>query len=299
MANRRIEEHLEILGALRGRTVEEAGPIVRRELADRSNVIVAKAAKVAGELGLRDTMPDMVAAYERLFEDAVKRDPQCWGKIAIARTLRDMEYADGALFLRGARWVQFESVWGGQADTAAPLRAVCLLALPACDVRRETVMRCLVEAFAGPDPTVRGDAARAIALMGGEEAALLLRLKARTGDESPAVTGQVLESLLSVERTDGLEFAASFLQPIGGEAAEEAALAIGASRMEKGVEMLTAAWEEARGEEYRGTLLRALGISRRDEAAAFLRDLVENGRDRDKAQARAALELLNSTATCG
>ena len=182
---------------------------------------------MAGELGVREVIPDLLTSFERLFDDPVKRDSQCWGKNEIARALRDMEYGEGAPFLRGARWVQMEPVWGGQADTAAILRGICLLALPGCsDVRRETVMRHMVDALVEQDAAVRADAARAIGAMGGDEAALVLRLKARVGDEAPAVTGQVFESLLSVERNDGLEFVCGFLRSEGGEAAEEAALAI-------------------------------------------------------------------------
>jgi hypothetical protein len=55
------------------------------------------------------------------------------------------------------------------------------------------------------------------------------------------------------------------------------------------------------GEEYRHAILRALGISRREEAEKFLRQIVEDGRERDRPEARAALELMgrNSTATDG
>jgi len=292
MANRRIEEHVEALARLRNGTASDAPATLARELKDRSNLVVAKAAQVAAELGARETIPDLLAAFERLFDDAVKRDPQCWGKNAIARALRDMEYGEGAPFLRGARWVQFEPVWGGQADTAGTLRGICLLALPACgDVRRETAMRFLVGALAEPDGTVRADAARAIGAMGGDEAALLLRLKALTGDEVAAVTGQVFESLLSVERAEALEFLRAFLCPEGGEAAEEAALAIGNSRLEAGVDLLIEIWEQARTEDYRAAILRALGIARRESAIEFLRRIAETGREQDRKEAKAALEL--------
>jgi HEAT repeat protein len=302
MASKRIEEQLEALGRLRSGSAEEALPLLRRGLTDRSNVVIAKAAKVAGELDARDAIPELLAAFERLFDDAVKRDAQCWGKTAIAKVLRDMDHSDGSPFLRGARWVQFEPVWGGQADTAALLRGVCLLALPGCaDLRRETILRFLVDALMESDAAVRADAARAISAMGGDEAALVLRLKAHAGDQAIAVTGQVFESLLAVERGEGLEFVRGFLRAEGGEVAEEAALAIGSSRMESGVEILIGAWEQARIEEYRHAILRALGISRRENAEVFLRRIAAEGRERDRPEARAALELLgrNSTATDG
>ena len=231
MTNRRIEEHLEQLSRLRTAAPAEAIPALRKTLADKSNVIVAKAAKIAGESLIRELIPDLLAAFDRLFEDPVKRDPQCWGKNEIAKALREMEYGEAAPFLRGARYVQMEPVWGGQQDTAGALRGICLLALPGCsDIRRERIMRFLVDALAESDPAVRADAARAIGAMGGDDSALLLRLKSRMGDQESPVIGQVFESLLALERVDALEFVKEFLHAMGGDVAEEAVLAIGSSR---------------------------------------------------------------------
>src|SRR5262249_4827612 len=157
------EEHLEQLAMLRGASPAEAAPPLRKALLDRSNLVVAKAARIAGESLLRELMPDLLAAYGRLFDDPVKRDPQCWGKNAIAKALRERDYGEPAPFRRGARHVQMEPVWGGTQDTAGPLRGICLLALPGCsDIRREHIMRYLVDALAEADPAVRADAARAI-----------------------------------------------------------------------------------------------------------------------------------------
>ena len=56
------------------------------------------------------------------------------------------------------------------------MRGICLLALPACpDLPREQVLRHIVNALTEPSPTVRADAARALAEMQGDESALLLR----------------------------------------------------------------------------------------------------------------------------
>lgn len=297
MANRRIEEHLEQLGRLRSVAPVEAVPPLRKALNDKSNLIVAKAAKIVGESMIRELIPDLLSAYDRLFEDPAKRDPQCWGKNAIAKALREMEYGEAEPYLRGARYVQLEPAWGGEQDTAGALRGICLLALPGCsDIRREKIMRFLVDALAESDPAVRADAARAIGCMGGDDSALLLRLKARLGDKESAVIGQVFESLLALERVEALEFVKEFLHSIGGEVAEEAVLAIGSSRTEKGVEVLMEAWESAMGAEYRQAILRALSISRQDRAVEFLRKLANEG----EKDARAALELFpDSGATRG
>jgi len=294
MASRKIEQQLEVLGGLRRGTPADAIGPLRKALADRVNLVVAKAAAIAGEMPIYDLVPDLVAAFHRLLEDdPARRDPQCWGKIAIAKALRDLDHRESAVFLRGARHIQMEPVWGGQADTAEPLRGVCLVALVGCpDLRREELMRCLVNALTESAAPVRSDAARALAQMGGDDSALLLRLKARMGDKESSVVGQVLESLLALERKAALPFVAEFLSVAGGEVAEEAALALGSSRIAAATELLRQAWERTRHPDFRAVLLRALCISRDEPALAFVEDLANNGRAQDAADARAALALL-------
>ena len=291
MANRRIEEQLEALGRLRGTSPAEAAPALRKALADRVNLVAAKAANIAAELPAPDMIPDLLAAFDRLFEDPVKRDPQCWGKNAIARALKDLGHGESPAFLRGAVHIQMEPVWGGQQDTAGPLRGICLLALPACaDLEREQVLRHMVDALTEPTATVRADAARALAEMQGDDCALLLRLKARTGDAEPAVTGQVLESLIALERRAALPFVRQFLAA-ADQVSEEAALALGGSRQSEAVDVLLEVWPTARGLEYRQAILRALSISRHDNAIEFLKHLAAEGRPQDAADAKAALAL--------
>src|SRR5437016_570804 len=110
MAVRDIEAQVEQLNRLRAQPAGEAAAPVRKALADRVNLVVAKAASLAGELLLRELEPDLVRAFERLLDDP-KRDPQCWGKNAIAQALKELEHAQSAVFLRGAMHIQMEPVW--------------------------------------------------------------------------------------------------------------------------------------------------------------------------------------------
>jgi HEAT repeat protein len=288
MANRRVEEQIEQLGRF-----HEPGPAalqaVRKALRDRVNLVAAKAAKVAAELQLRELLPDLLAAFDRLFENPAERDPQCWGKNAVAKALVDLDFRESAPYLRGARHIQMEPVWGGQQDTAQTLRGTCLLALPAChDIERDDVLRALVDALTEPDAPVRADAVAALGQMEGTEAALVLRLKARVGDEDPQVTGQALEALLRIERDAAIPFAAAFLNA-GNEVAEEAALALGSSRLPQALDVLKDAWQHTRSAQFRETLLRGISAIRQPEAMEFLLGLVRSGRMQD---ARAALEAL-------
>jgi HEAT repeat protein len=185
-----------------------------------------------------------------------------------------------------------EPVWGGRADTASNLRGICLLALPACsDLRREAVFRCLVDGLTDPAQTVRAEAARSVAQMGGDEAALLLRLKARSGESEPRVIGQVFDSLLAVEGSSAVPFVAAFLESGKEGIAAEAALSLGASRLEAAIEALQRAWSGTRDPDLRDALARALSASRQPQALAFLLDLVRNGRAAEATVAREALAI--------
>ena len=63
---------------------------VRKGLLDRVGLVVAKAAKIAAETQMHEALPDLVTAFNRLFEKPTERDPQCWGKNAIAKALMDL-----------------------------------------------------------------------------------------------------------------------------------------------------------------------------------------------------------------
>jgi hypothetical protein len=297
MANRKIEEKLERLGLLREASRSEAIVALRTSIEDRANVVVAKAAKIAAELELHDLIPDLVRAFDRLFEKPVERDPQCWGKNAIAITLRDLGYQSAEPFVRGLRHIQMEPVWGGREDTAQVLRAACCAALPQCaDLTRDEVLRHLVDAFTDVSDKVRVDAARSLEHMGGADCALLLRLKARVGDKEAHVTGQVFESLLRLERDGGLQFVAEFLHSLDDEVCGEAALALGSSRLPEALTILKEAWKRERDWSRKQVFLRGISVSRLPEAIEFLLDLLRSGREGEAAQALDALALHRDSA---
>ena len=291
MARRNVEAAVDAVGALRDLSRERAASGLRLALSDRVNVVAAKAAKVASELQMRELIPELLAAFDRLFVKPVERDPQCWAKNAIAQALADLEHREHAPFLMGARHVQMEPVWGGQEDTAQKLRGTCLLALVTCnDLPRTEKLRILVDALVDKSQVVRVEAVRAIAEMEGDEAALVLRLKARMGDKESVVTGQVFDSLLRLEPERGLELVKGYLENGPPELKEEAALALGASRMAAAVEVLLEFLPRAVEPYFRKTVLRALAASRQEKAIEFLRELAE-GDGMDAAGAKEALRL--------
>jgi hypothetical protein len=261
---------------------------LRKALADRNSYIVAKAAGIAGQLGLNDLIPDLLSAMDRFFVNPTKSDPQCWAKNAIVESLAKLEDEDSAVFIRGLRHVQIEPVWGGQQDSAGPLRAKCALALVQCrDLRDSDILSHLIEALADRETTVRIDAARAIGRMSGDAPALLLRLRALVADGEPEVVGACLTSLLAIQGEAACDFVSRFLQK-GEEEAREAAFALASLRNAKAFAILKQAWDHGADISVRGALLTAMVLTRVPEAIEFVISLIES----DSQHAAAAVEAL-------
>ena len=288
---RKTEERLEELKQLRSCPTEAVEPLLKEALQDKSNLVVAEAAKIIGELRRSVLLPDLLSAFSRLFDDPVKSDPKCKGKTAIIKALAGLDYDESAPFRRAANHIQMEPVWGGQEDSAIHLRANAVLALVQCtDLTRPDILRHIIDALADSSDTVRIEAVRTLEQMKGDEATLLLRLKATCGDKRSAVTGQVFDSLLNLERDRAVDFVAQFLES-DAETRDEAALSLGASRLPGAVRQLTDAWKESGSREFASVLLRALSSSRDEAALEFLLGLVREGLSRDAGAALEALAL--------
>jgi HEAT repeat protein len=263
-----------------------------KALKDRSNLNVAEAAKVIGRLQRTSLIPDLLAAFERLFTDPVKTDSKCWGKIAIVKTLIALDYAESPPFVRAAFHIQMEPAYAGPVDGAIQLRANAVLALVSCtDILRPEILRHLVDALADKVHAVRIEAVRALEQMNGEESCLVLRNKAYCGDESSEVLGQVFDSLLRLESGRAVEFVGQFMSAENLEVRDEAALALGGSRLPAAVKVLIEVWDRARRSEFGAVILRALSSSREETALEFLLKLVREGTSRESAAALEALEL--------
>jgi HEAT repeat protein len=292
MARRDVQGEIECLGRVRDMAPADASALLRKALGDRVNLVVAKAAQLIGSLGWCELIPDLLRAFDRLLEKGADRDPQCWGKNAIVKALADLDHREAAPFLLGIHCVQMEPVWGRLEDMAQDLRGRSVLALAACtDLPREDILRHIVDVMVDEAQTVRIEALRALECMEGDESALLLRLKARAGDPEPPVIGQAFDSLLKLERERALPFVTEYLRGPALETAEEAALALGISRLPEALRILREAHDSAKAE-LRKAILRALGTSRDEECIAFLKTVAQDGPPADAAAAREALELI-------
>jgi hypothetical protein len=281
---RKFEDQLAALDALRaGDGAAAAGPL-RKALTHSNNFVVAKAADLVRDFALADLIPELLAAFDRFFDDPVKSDPQCWAKNAISRTLAHFEHQDADVFLRGMKHIQNEPVWGGQSDTAGTLRSTCALALVQCRSLTETqLLNHLLELFSDKDKSVRVEAARAVEHTGSPACALLLRLRAILGSDEPEVLGACYSGVLHIEGKSALPWVSRFLEG-GDDAAAEAALAIAAVRSPEAFHALKKCFEQE-GEFgfrphsrmdpwFRSVLLSAMALTRQEEAIDFLITLV-------------------------
>src|SRR6516164_2695691 len=231
----------------------QSGPALEeftRALKDRSNYVVARAAEMIGECGIKDLMPVLRAALDRFLVNPVKTDPQCLAKTAIAEALNKLGYEDVEFFANGMRYIQFEPVWGGETDTAAHFRGLCAFGLARSSVGDAlAVLTPLAELLADSQKPARINAARAIAYY---------------------------------SRREAIPFVAGYLDSPDPDLRLEAATTLGESREVRAFEALKTCWENHYDPEYKKTLLIAMGLSRQQVAVDFLLSLIA-GKDTETA----------------
>ncbi len=285
-----FDRKLEALSALRDkRDAPETLTELRRALKDRSNYVVSKAVAIVAELRLDALIPELVVAFDRFLADGAKADPKCWAKDAIARALRDFEYGDAEVFLRGSRHVQMEPAFGPPIDAAATLRGICALALAACNIHREIILRRLADLACDSEKTVRVGALRAFAQLPGFDSEVALRMKALAGDAEPEVAGVCFDALLTVAPAESVEFVARYLRSDDEDVAIEAAAALAQCGEPDGLEQVKMCFEHSGIAAQRTAILRALAASRLPAAAEFLMTVIAAGRAAEAVTAIAAL----------
>ena len=286
---RRFDEQMAALDALKGRELDaEAIAFVRKMLTNHSNYLVGKAARLAEENNLRELMPELLAAFERFFENAEKTDPQCWAKNALSRALAKLECRDKNVYLRGLAFHQFEPVWGGRSDTAGTLRGNCALALVTCEgLITPDLLVLLLEPLTDADKSVQVEAVRALAALG-EPAVPLLRLRALVpGEEPEEMLAVCFQALLAIERENAIPFVARFLEQ-GDDSAAEAAFALAGMHLPKALDALLESRKATHDPWFMGVLLSAIALTRLSEGIDFLIGLIEH----ETREAEAAIEAL-------
>ncbi len=271
MTARKLEDRLAWLAAVEHGAESLDVAAVRDALRSKIGILVAAAARLVATRELAPLYDELAPAFARLLERGVERDPGCRGKIAIARALHQLDRWQDEVFVRGVTCVQAEPVWGGHDDTAAELRGVCGLAY--AHAGRADALDVLAELLADPQRIARTAAAQALGDSARPDATALLRFKARSGDDEPAVIGACLGSLLALAPKVSLPFVAGFLAG-DGEPAEVAALALGESRLAAATPLLIGWCDRAPADVRRRVGYLALALLRDDPATTFLLGLV-------------------------
>jgi HEAT repeat protein len=289
-ARESLDDKLESLRALRGRLItSEQSPELRKRIGDKSNLVVAAAAAIAGENTLIELAKDLEAAFDRFMVNPLKDDKLCRAKIAIVQALDKMEHLPTGVFRKGASHFQLEPVWGGTEDSAPPLRAAAIVAL--ARVEGPGALPLLVDVLTDPAKEVRAAAAIALGAVGTETAGLVLRLKAHVGDSDPDVLSECLLALLAIDPKEYLPIVAEFLDPIDADTCEAAALALGKSRLPEALEPLKECLRKSVSRELNQQLLLAIAILRRPAAIDYLVEIVATEPEPMAAAALTALRI--------
>lgn len=263
------EQALDRLAVLRN---EAASPALVQELRaflkNRSNLVIAKAARVAGKARVTELVPDLVEAFERLMKNPAKLDKGCAALTEITDALYEMDYVEPETYLRGIHHVQMEGSYGQPVDAAAKLRAASALGL--ARTRHPHALDEIVSLLIDPWPQARVGAVRALATNGGEAGALLLKLKILTGESEPDVLAECFSGLLASAPETSLTLIAGYADSEDLAVAEAALLALGSSRMPQALELLTERWDRTAAGPLRKILLVSIAMVRSDAAIEFL-----------------------------
>jgi hypothetical protein len=265
---------------------------LRKTLAHRNNFLVSKAARLTGDAELSALLPDVLTAFDRFFIDPAKTDPKCWAKEALAKALVKLGHRTKDAYLRGMRHHQMEASWGPPVDSAGALRGTCTHALVDCPgISDADLLTALLESLTDSDKTVRMEAARAIAQVGGVSATLLLRLRAQLGKDEPEVLGAVYASLLSLEGAAAIPLVAKALEE-GDDTAGEAAFALADVRSAEALAALLARLRAGADAWFTSVLLSAIALTRLPEGIDYLMAMIAN----DEREAPEAIEAISRIA---
>ena len=264
-----IEAALNVIAQLRlADSPDDIAKQLHPFFSNRSNLVVAKAAKLAGELRLSGLIPDLVAAFDRLWVNPAKLDKRCAATTEVVNALYELDYTEPDIYLRGIRHVQKEASFGPPVDVAAKLRGMCAQGL--LRTRSADGMAAAVDLLVDPEPPARLGAVRALGSNGGEAGALLLRLKVLAGDKDPEIIGECFTALIAAGKEQAVPFVAGYMEADDELIAEAAIWALGQSRQTAALAVLKEKWERTVERSVRKVLVAALAASRLEEAVDYL-----------------------------
>ena len=258
---------------------------LRPHLSHKAGVVVAAAAKIAAKHELRALAPDLETAFARLFDDATKTDPGCFGKLAAAEALRALDVNAPALFLRGVAYQQREG-YGG-ADSAGALRVCCAGGL--LQTRHPYALAEIAPLLADPVANVRAGVATMLGPIGLEATDALLRLKVKTGDAEPEVIGACLKGLLESSVARNRAFVLDAIEGAESAVVQLALLALGETHDESVVAPLRTYADTTSDDDVRSAALLGLSLARLASANDYLVGLIEDASEKRGIEALRAL----------
>jgi hypothetical protein len=271
----------EALAALKGQPASaQVRTQIAAALAHKSNVIVARAAELAGQFKFVELCSNLAEAFERFSRDPHFPDGGCIARTALARAALEIQSPAERLFLSGIRQ---------PGESAADLRSLCALGL--VQVRYNGVMGELVDLLMDAELAARIGAVRALGNTGREDAAAVLRLKVLTGDLDSDVIGECFIAMLQLDAARSMPFVERYLDTDEDAIRDGAALAIGASRHPTAAAVLCRHFTPAIARDFRPTLFLAIATCRTAEAIDFLVGVARDKPAAIGAQAIAALAL--------
>ncbi|HET6249319.1 MAG TPA: HEAT repeat domain-containing protein [Tepidisphaeraceae bacterium] len=244
----------------------EASAELRKALASKVNYLAERAAQFISEFKLQDLAADLAKAFEFY---ASTSDSGCSTRIELAKALYEINANVPAVYLAGLR----TRAGSRPLDPAAPLRGICIMGL--VHIGHRDAMREATDMLADPAVPARLGAARALAMSGRHEAALVLRLKLHLGDPDPEVVGECLTAIMQVDPAESLPLVARFLDDEHESVAESAALALGESRRREALDLLRQHYAGLSNADARRAVLLAISLTRLPDAAPFLIEQLE------------------------
>ena len=230
--------------------------------------------------------PALVSAFERCCAEPLKEDKGAHGKTALLLALDRMEYHNATPFLAGATYTQFEPEAGRSVDRAAPLRARAAAGL--VRLRHPSRLKIITDMLWDNYQDARLGAVRAAAYDGSDSAELLLRAKALAGDKGEdfpsgpgdggaVVLGEVFAALLSLGGAGNIDIVASFLEDADSPEPlrQQAALALGESRLPEALPALECVWKAFVDWEIRQGIIFGVALHNSDESMNLLRRWLE------------------------
>lgn len=275
MARQSFEEKLARLKRLADEPCsEETVCEIRRALSGANSILAAAASRASVKLNLRDMIPELVSVYGRYLKNPVKTDPGCHAKIAAVEALTELDYPEADIFLQGIRYIQMEPSYGPPVDTADHLRAACAFGL--YHLGHPELPFEMVSLLTDKEPVAKRAAIKVLTELGQEWCELLLCMKVLQGDAVPEILGDCFNGLMSMTPDRSLQFIARFLESDDSGVAEEAALAIGNSRLPKAYTLLCDCRNGSADSAFKRMLLLPVALTRCEDAFNLLLNVIGN-----------------------